>query len=231
MRTHLLCLLCFLTLDLAAEIVAETAAVAHYADGAVIRSGETVTTPRQITLTLPGTVHSEVILAAGSQATFTAQENHLRIALETGTIQIDVEGLGPWQGLTVQGGSSEVSVTGTLFVVARDRRGVDTVALVRGAVQLRLRREIVAALGMDPTVDLTDRQQVSAGPDGFTAVTTLSLPLLLSESATTSMDETEIVAIAILDGLLDDAVGKAAEADDNIIDTIGGFIGLPPSPP
>lgn len=225
MRRFLILLLCGLTMGVTAEDIV----VAQHADGTTVHIGETVTADRQMALTLPGTTRSEVILAAGSRVSFHADAQELRIDLEAGTIQVDVEGLGPWQGLSVRGAASEVTVTGTLFIVARDRRGIDTVALVRGAVQLRLRQEIVAALGQNPTVDLSERQQISAGPNGFTNVVTLSLPLMFM-AATTDPD-TDAVVDAIMDDLLDDVLNAGEEAGGEITETSTGTIGLPPPPP
>ncbi len=227
MRHLLILMLCGATIG----VTAEDLVVAQYADGTAIRNGDTVAADGQTALTLPGMTRSEVILAAGSRATFHADAQQLRIDLEAGTIQVDVDGLGPWQGLSVRGVASEVTVIGTLFIVARDRRGVDTVALVRGAVQLRLRQEIVAALGQNPTVDLSERQQITAGPNGFTNVVTLSLPLLLMAKATTEDPDTDAVVDAIMDGLLDDVINAGKEAGGEITETTSGTIGLPPPPP
>ncbi len=216
----------------AAPVVAAPAtALAARADGTPIFADGQVTAKEVTVLTLPGTTRSEVILAAGSQATFTTVDQELRILLERGTIQVDVEGLGPWTAITVVGGSSQVTVTGTLFIVARDRRDVDTVALVRGQVQVRLRSAIVATLGRDPTVDLTASQQVTAGPTGLTAVAPLSTPMLTPASTSKNTGEADAIADAIMDGMLDDAVSAAQEAGEDIIDTVGGVIILPPPPP
>jgi|GEM_PF-5069874 len=229
MRTLLLCLLVVSINTLAA---ADAVPVAQRADATPIYADGTVQAPTTTVLTLPGTTRSEVILAAGSDVTFTVVEKELRILLNLGTIQVDVEGLGPWTGITVIGGSAQVTVTGTLFIVARDRRDVDTVALVRGQVQVRLRSAIVATLGRDPTVDLSARQQVSAGPSGLSPVVTLSLPLLTPPSgASEGSADADAVADAIMGGLLDGAVSQGKEAGDNIIDTVGGVIILPPPPP
>jgi len=209
--------------------VAPATPLAARADGTHLFADGRVTAKQVTVLTLPGTTRSEVILAAGSQATFTVVEQELRILLERGTIQVDVEGLGPWTAITVIGGSSQVTVTGTLFIVARDRRDVDTVALVRGQVQVRLRSAIVATLGRDPTVDLTASQQVTAGPTGLTAVAPLSTPMLTPASK--NAGESDAIADAIMDGMLEDAVTNAQDAGENVIDTVGGVIILPPPPP
>jgi len=229
-------LLCLCTIFLSALVAAEPAAatavpLAARADGTPIFAGGRVSADQATVLTLPGTARSEVILAAGSQATFSVVEQELRILLDRGTIQVDVEGLGPWTAITVVGGSSQVTVTGTLFIVARDRRDVDTVALVRGQVQVRLRSAIVATLGRDPTIDLTAQQQVSAGPSGLTAVVPLSMPLLLAPASPSGNTEDDAIAGAIMDGMLEAAISASEDAGEKVIDTVGGVLILPPPPP
>jgi ferric-dicitrate binding protein FerR (iron transport regulator) len=180
------------------------------------------------TLSLAGFVRSEVLLAPRTTVHLSKSDGELTIDLDAGSIQVDVEGLGPWKRLIVRGAAVEVSVHGTLFVVARDRRRVDTVSLVRGQVQLRLRKEIIAALGQDPTIDLIDHQQVTGDANGFGTVSSFSGPIFLVASASS---EDGGVGEEIMDGMMEEAAEGAGEIGDEITDALGGGFGPPPGPP
>jgi len=98
----------------------------------------------------------------------------LLVDLDRGSIQVDVTGTGSWSGLIIRGGSIEAHVTGTLFVVERTEQKGDFVALVHGHLNVRLRREVVTALGADQSADLTNRQGISGNASGLSGVLLLT---------------------------------------------------------
>ena len=136
-----------------------------------ISTSQTITCGDQtVRLELIGFPGSDVIMRAGSIVRFTIteqQESHqLVVELERGAVQVDITGTGPWSGLTVRAGTVEAQVTGTLFVVERDEQEGDFVGLIRGSLQVKLRREIAAALG-EQSAGLTDRQGISGTATGL----------------------------------------------------------------
>ena len=133
---------------------------------------------RPVRLELLGFPGSDVMLQAGAVVRFSIVsvegKNQLLIDLDHGAIQVDVTGTGPWSGLIVRGGAVEAHVTGTLFVVERTEQKGDFVALVHGHLNVRLRREVVAALGADQSADLTSRQGIGGGAAGLSGLVILN---------------------------------------------------------
>ncbi len=101
--------------------------------------------------TLPD--NSNIILGADSEAVFFEKPSsdgtgtRLVCEISKGIAQFDLNGMGPYSGFSAYGASVDVRVTGTLFVVERSTRTADFVALIRGSVEVGLRKEIALALG------------------------------------------------------------------------------------
>jgi hypothetical protein len=96
----------------------------------------------------------------------------LTVTLVSGQLEADIADKGPYASVHVRGAVMDVKVTGTLFVVERVKKDTDYVALIRGKVQVNMRKDLgeaLAALG-GAGVDLNARQGLSAGLDGLGAI-------------------------------------------------------------
>jgi hypothetical protein len=243
-----------LLLLLAAALQAESIATWAAGDGsrggapAAIGDGVAAGEPvvagsRGASLSLAGFARGAVLLEAGSRARLSAAPgdggDDLLIELDGGAVQIDVEGTGPYRVVRARGAAVEVAVTGTLFVVRRDLRGVDTVALVRGQVQVRLRREIAASLGRDVAVTLDAGRGVEGSASGLGQPGPIAGSPLLAAAGSAGDGGAdlaamgEVVAEAVADALLADGLELAGEVGGEVLMSggDGGLLGSSPPPP
>jgi hypothetical protein len=111
----------------------------------------------------------------------------LVVAIDSGRIEVSLDKRGPYADVHVLGGSLDVRVTGTLFVVERQAHDQDYVALIHGKVSVHMRQDVTASIaaGARDAVELDDKQGISGGPNGMSATTdTLSSrPQLLVTSS------------------------------------------------
>jgi hypothetical protein len=119
---------------------------------------------------------STVILGANTSIRLQSRETpagtSLVIALDAGTVQVEISDKGRYADVHVIGAALDVRVTGTLFVVERASRDSDYVALVRGKVTVRLRQEVLEALaaGSKDHADLVSQEGIGGGPGGLGSV-------------------------------------------------------------
>ncbi len=178
------------------------------APGATIASGGTVKSAEGLVrIGIDGAPGSAVILSPKSALTLTSENGKIVLALDAGTVQVDLPDRGRWPGLVVRGAASEARVVGTLFIVERTRTDADYIVLVRGALKVGLRREVALALNRQTAeVDLLPRQGVSASTGGGlgSAETLSSRPQVLSIVSTqTAHDQ----------GLIPDPAGSSWATD------------------
>jgi hypothetical protein len=97
----------------------------------------------------------------------------LVIAIDSGRIEVSLDKRKPYQDVHVLGGTLDVRVTGTLFVVERLPHDHDYVALIHGKVSVTLRGDIASAVeaGARDNVELDSREGVGGGPSGLSATT------------------------------------------------------------
>lgn len=218
---------CILPLLACLALAAADGAVVAHVDGRAIAADEafTVDTLTEVDLAVAdGRLH----LPAGSTIRLSQDQGLLTIHLDAGGVQVDLDDRRDLTGLMVRGASTETLVTGTLFVVVRDQRKVDTISLVRGSVQIKLREDIVAVLGRDPQVDLAEGQAVSGGPDGFGTVVPAATPPPLFFVAKAEVDLMDV----LFDAIENNEQNLVTEAGDQIMDTVGpGSLFGPPPPP
>jgi hypothetical protein len=123
---------------------------------------------------------STVILGPNSSIRLQSRETpngtSLVIALDAGTVQVEINDRGRYADVHVVGAALDTRVTGTLFVVERSNRDSDYVALVRGKLTVRLRQEVLEALaaGSKDHVDLVAQQGVGGGPGGLGSIDNLN---------------------------------------------------------
>lgn len=207
--------------------------------GASIAFGERCAAgPGGATLALAGFATGELRLGADAAVVLATEAvddgEELVVQLEAGEVTVDVDGTGPYRRLRARGAALEVEVTGTLFTVRRDPRGQDTVALVRGAVQVRLRREIAAALGREGVVALAAGQAVSGSANGLGAPVATAAPTAPA-TALAKPPEVDVRAVsqAIAGAQIRDGLRVAGQAGTEVTDTASGAgtLGAPPPPP
>lgn len=218
---------CILPLLACLALAAADGGVLARVDGRPVAAGEVVAADRLTAVDLAvagGRLH----LPAGATIRLSLDQGLLTIDLDAGGVQVDLDDRRDLAGVMVRGSSTETLVTGTLFVVIRDQRKVDTISLIRGSVQIKLREDIVAVLGRDPQVDLVEGQAVSGGPDGFGTVVPVTTPPPLFFAPLAKVDLMD----HLFDAIENNEKNLASEAGDQIMDTIGpGSLFGPPPPP
>jgi len=97
----------------------------------------------------------------------------LVIAIDAGRIEVSLDKRKPYKDVHVLGGTLDVRVTGTLFVVERLPHDHDYVALIHGRVSVTLRSDVATAVeaGERDNVELDSREGVGGGPGGLSANT------------------------------------------------------------
>lgn len=176
-----------------------TAAGAALKPGAAIALGQRIETgPKRPARLSLATLHdSSLVLAAGTAVTLVDEpqadgSTHLVIDLHQGTVQADINDLGQYAKVRLRGATSDVVVTGTLFMVQRvqpkageaaDVGEKDYIVQVRGNVKVRRR----GAVG-DDWVNLYARQGLEIGSAGLGSVESLINRPDLSSGVYASMD-------------------------------------------
>lgn len=176
-----------------------TCAGAALKPGAAIPLGQRIETgPKRPARLSMATLHdSSLVLAAGTAVTLVDEaqadgSTHLVIDLHQGTVQADINDLGQYAKVRLRGATSDVVVTGTLFMVQRvqpkageaaDVGEKDYIVQVRGNVKVRRR----GAVG-DDWVNLYARQGLEIGSAGLGSVESLINRPDLSSGVYASMD-------------------------------------------
>jgi hypothetical protein len=176
-----------------------TCAGAALKPGAAIPLGQRIETgPRRPARLAMATLHdSSLVLAAGTAVTLVDEaqadgSTHLVIDLHQGTVQADINDLGQYAKVRLRGATSDVVVTGTLFMVQRvqpkageaaDVGEKDYIVQVRGNVKVRRR----GAAG-DDWLQLYARQGLEVGGAGMGSIESLTNRPDLSSGIYASMD-------------------------------------------
>ena len=227
----------------------EEVPLAYVADGLGLVNGDIVTSgrhidwnqsivstaekPLRIELTAP--VDAELILGPGSALRFIkdikdnkdneeSDQSSLLVMLDRGTVQVDLNDRGPFKQLVLRGAATETVVLGTLFTAERISDQQDFVVLVRGAVKVRLRRDVAAALNIQSNeeIELAPRQGIAGSTTGgLGAVQFLSARPQLSgtkaQSQTTEEQATEIDEGEIADATWEQDIAAVELLNDEFI--------------
>ncbi len=145
-----------------------------------------------IRLNLTKAPKSNLLLSPGSSLRLVEEGDSIIVHLETGVLQANIDGKGPYADLHVVGAAIDVRVTGTLFVVERVKKDTDYVALVEGKVKVNLRKDVAQALNQqDGGIELISRQGLGGSASGLTSVDTLAsrpqLPTTMSARSGSSV--------------------------------------------
>ena len=152
----------------------------------------------------------------------------LVIAIDSGRIEVSLDKRKPYKDVHVLGGTLDVRVTGTLFVVERLPHDHDYVALIHGRVSVTLRSDVASTVeaGERDNVELDSREGVGGGPGGLSATTdTLGArPQLTVLSSVQSQGGGKDPGSWSLDSALDSVDSGVGPGGPDIGDNIGNNI-------
>jgi len=169
--------------------------------GTFVYTGQTViaSSRNPVRIELTGLRTARLILGAGGRMFLSVEPGtkpetrRLVVNLEYGAVQVDGEELRTFESVHVRGAAADVRMTGTLFVVERVQRDADFVALVKGKLKVGLRKSVAGVLNNHEEIELSPRQGVVVGANGFGAVTALNnrpvVPTTAVAAATSSVQD------------------------------------------
>jgi len=216
---------------------ADTAPIASERDGhgtatTPILPGAAVSAGKDASvLTLVGAPNSTITMAPGTVVSLDTRTDaagiSLLIHILAGTIQVDIGDKGVYTDIHTLAAAIDVRVTGTLFVVERQKHDTDYVALIRGHIRVKLRDDVadlIAGQRNDP-VDLQAHQGIGGSAAGLTGVDNLiTRPQLPSGDAGTSVRDQATTPST--DGNWNTDIASTLTAPDT-----GGDAGTPGVPP
>ena len=128
---------------------------------------------RMVLLHSPG---GNLVLGAGTIVSLREDKSELHIDLTQGVLQLDIPNKGHYSRILVHGSVSTAELVGTMICMERTAGKGDFVAVVRGKIKTRLRKDIATTLNTlnDEEQELTARQGIFASvEDGLGDVLTL----------------------------------------------------------